>query len=78
MLLRETAALVYKSSIPRVPSAMAKFEVVNMRMIERIAVRGPRTRDKEVMTYALKVQDKVGSIKSRVAEVGDIADLFQG
>lgn len=28
---------------------MAKFEVVSMRMIERIAVRGPWTRNKDVM-----------------------------
>jgi hypothetical protein len=78
MLLREIAALVYKRSIPRVPSAMVKFEVVNMRMIERIAVRGPRIRNEfEVMIHALEVRDKEGLVKSLVTEVGDIEDLFQ-
>jgi hypothetical protein len=79
MLLREIAALVYKRSIPRVPSAMVMFEVVNMRMIERIARRGPRIRNKEfeVMIHALEVRDKEGLVKSLVAEVGDIEDLFQ-
>jgi hypothetical protein len=56
---------------------MAKFEVANMRMIERIAVRGPRKKNKDIMMYALKDQDKVGSVKSQVAEVGDSDELLQ-